>query len=99
MSGGGRPFRPFGHVADLGNAGEREGFLADGDAVADRLAAVLDQIEVVIVGIDDDGAGQFLAVIVDNGAAERLRRRTAAVARLGEPGLVARLGSVASGAA
>ncbi len=37
--GGRRPFRPFRHVADAGDAGEGEGFLADGDAVADRLAA------------------------------------------------------------
>jgi hypothetical protein len=89
--GGGRPFRPFGHVADFGDAGEREGFLADGDAIADRLAAILNQIEIVVIGIDDDGAGQLLAVIVDNGAAERLCRRHDGVARLGELGLVVRL--------
>src|SRR5258705_117271 len=50
-----------------------------------------DEIEVMIVGIDDDGAGQFLAVIVDDGAAERLCRRHGGVARLGELGLVVRL--------
>jgi hypothetical protein len=89
--GRGRPFRPFRHVADAGDAGEGEGFLADGDAITDRLAAVLHQIEVVAIGIDDDGAGQFLAVIVDNGAAERLRRLHRGIARLGELGLVVRL--------
>ena len=80
--GGGGPVRPFGHVADPGDAGERQGFFADGDAVADRLAAVLHQIEVVIVGIDHDGAGAFLAVIVDDGAAERLGDRDLGVAGL-----------------
>src|ERR1051325_4641885 len=34
------PRRPLGHAADLGDAGPRHGFLADGDAVADRLAAI-----------------------------------------------------------
>ena len=89
--GRGRPFRPFRHVADAGDAGEGESFLADGDAITDRLAAILDQIKVVIIGVDDDGAGQFLAVIVDDGAAERLGRRYDGVARLGELGLVVRL--------
>jgi len=45
----------------------------------------------MIIGIDDDGAGQFLAVIVDDGTAERFRRRNGGVARLGELGLVVRL--------
>src|SRR2546422_9514682 len=45
----------------------------------------------MIVGIDDDGAGQFLAVIVDDGAAERRCRRRGGIARLGELGLVVRL--------
>src|SRR6185369_10923347 len=38
-----------------------------------------------------DSAGQFLAVIVDDGAAERLCRRYRGVARLGELSLVVRL--------
>jgi hypothetical protein len=53
-----------------------------GDAVADRLAAGLHVIEVVVVGIDHDGAGGFLAVIVDDGAAERFGYRDLGVAVL-----------------
>ena len=85
------PGRPLGHAADLGDAGPRHRFLADGDAVADRLAVIEHVIEIVIVGIDHDRAGRFLAVIVDDGAAERLGDRNVGVANLGQQFLVARL--------
>ncbi len=85
------PGRPFGHAADLGDAGPSHGFLADRDAVADRLAAIEHEIEIVIVGIDHDRAGRFLAVEVDDGAAERLRHRLVLVANLGQQFPVARL--------
>ena len=85
------PGRPFGHAADLGDAGPGHGFLADGDAVADRLAVIEHVIEIVIVGIDHDRAGRFLAVIFDDGAAERLGDRHVGVADLGQQFLVVRL--------
>ncbi len=81
----------FGHSAMLPMLAMPENamrFLADGDAVADGLAVVLHQIEIVVVGIDHDGAGHFLAVIIDDGAAERLGDRNLGVARLGQLGLV-----------
>jgi hypothetical protein len=85
------PGRPLGLAANLGDAGPGHGFLADGDAVADRLAVLLDEIEIVIVGIDHDGAGGFLAVIVDDGAAERLGHGNLFIGCLGQHFLVARL--------
>ena len=66
------PGRPFGHAANLGDAGPGHGFFADGDAVADRLAAIQHVVEIMVVGIDHDRARRFLAVVVDDGAAERL---------------------------
>ena len=85
------PGRPLGHAADLGDAGPGHGFLADGDAVADRLAVIEHVIEIVVVGIDHDRAGRFLAVILDDGAAERLGDRHVGVANLRQQFLVARL--------
>src|ERR1700676_1405602 len=84
------PGRPLGHAADLGDAGPCHGFFADGNAVADRLAVVEHVIKIVIVGIDQDRAGRFLAVIIDNGAAERLGDGNVGVANLGQQFLVAR---------
>src|SRR5207247_10272796 len=55
--GGGRPRRPFLHPSDLGDAGPGEGFLADGDAVADRLALRQHVVEVPVVAIADAGPG------------------------------------------
>ena len=93
ISRGRMPGRPLGLAADLGDARPGHGFFADGDAVADRLAAVLHVIEIMVVGIDHDGAGGFLAVIVDDGAAERLGHGNLGVAGLGQQFLVARLES------
>jgi hypothetical protein len=64
-------------------------FFADRDAVADRLATGLHVVEVVIVGIDHDRAGGFLALIVDDGAAKRLGYRDLGVAGPGQQFLVA----------
>jgi hypothetical protein len=47
-------------------AGPFEAGLADADAVAPRLAIVHDEIEEAVVGIDDDGAGPFLGLILDH---------------------------------
>ena len=66
LAGGRRPGRPFGHVADLGDARPALGLLADGHAVADRLLAGLHEIEEARIGIDDDGPGRFFAVILDD---------------------------------
>ena len=85
------PGRPLGHAADLGDAGPRHGFLADGDAVADRLAVVQHVIEIVVVGIDHDRTGQLLAVIFHDRAAEGLGHRNIGVADLGQQFLVVRL--------
>src|SRR5205085_2814847 len=42
------PGRPLGHAADFGDTGPRHRFLADGDAVADRLATIQHVIEIVM---------------------------------------------------
>ena len=85
------PGRPLGHAADLGDAGPSHGFLADGDAVADRLAVIEHVIEIVVVGIDQDRARRFLAVIFDDGAAERLGDGNVGVADFRQQFLVVRL--------
>ena len=84
------PGRPLGHAADFGDTGPRHRFLADGDAVADRLATIQHVIEIVMVGIDHDRSRRFLAVIVDDGAAEGFRNRRLDVGNLGQEFLVAR---------
>lgn len=84
------PIRPLTLVADACHAGERQRFFADGDAVADRLAVIEHVIEVVIIGIDHDRSRCFLAMIVDNSAAERLSDRAVDVTGLGQQFLVAR---------
>src|SRR5262249_9339720 len=71
----GCPIRPFLHVADPGDTGPILGFLSDRDAVADRFAAVHDEIKEVIVLIDDDRARRLFTMIVDDVPAERLGDR------------------------
>ena len=93
FAGGRMPGRPFGHAADLGDAGPGHRFLADGDAVANGLAAIHHVIKIVIVGIDHDAAGQFLAVVIDDSATERLANRDLLIGRLGKQFLVLRLKS------
>src|SRR5690606_10567359 len=53
------PARPFLLVADHRSALELESLLTDGDAVAARLAPALDQVEILVGGVDDDGAGRI----------------------------------------
>src|SRR5713101_7389567 len=55
---------PLFHAPYVGDAGPGERFLADRDAVPNSLALRQDIIEIPIVGIDDDGAGHLLAVVV-----------------------------------
>ena len=48
-----KPLRPMLLVVDLGLAGPGEAGLADADAVAERVAVVLDEIEELVGGVDD----------------------------------------------
>ncbi len=89
--GGRRPFRPFGLLADLGDAAPAHAFFADGDAVAIGLALVLHEIEEFAVGIDDDRARRFLAGIVDDMAEPTFARLVIEIRRAREQLLVARL--------
>jgi len=90
MSSVGGPGRPFGLAANLGDAGKGESFFADGHAVTDRLATIEHVIEIPRVRIDDDGAGHFLAVIIDDMPLIRLRNCRLFIGRRGEKLLVAR---------
>src|ERR1700726_3707465 len=60
-----RPVRPFLLRGDRLDARPGESGLADADAVAQRLAIALHQEQELVGRIDDDGAGPFRAVIVD----------------------------------
>ena len=53
------PIRPFGLARDLQQALPGEAIAADADAVADGGGLVLDQIEMALRRIDDDGAGRL----------------------------------------
>src|SRR5580704_11313938 len=46
------PVRPFGHPANLGDAGEGQRFLPHRHAVADRLAVRQDVVQITRIGID-----------------------------------------------
>ena len=63
---GGNPGRPFFLASDPGDARPGERLFADRDAVANGLALRKDIVEVPIIRIDHDGAGQLLAPIVDD---------------------------------
>src|SRR5258706_3645871 len=65
---GWRPSRPFLLAADLGDARPRLRVFADDHAVADGLVVRQHVVEEARVGIDDDRARRFLAVILDDGA-------------------------------
>src|SRR5215472_5405169 len=67
------PGRPFFLTADAGNAAPVLPSFANGDAVADRLAFGQDVIKKLVAGIDDNGAGCFLAGVVDDMPAVFLR--------------------------
>ena len=60
------PIRPLGLARDLLDARPGEAFAADADAVADRLAVAEHVIEDGVRGIDDDGAGRFVAGVADD---------------------------------
>jgi len=88
--GGRRPGRPFRHAADLGHARPSQCFLADGDAVADRLAIGQHVEKIARIGIDHDRSGRFLAVILDEVAPKRLGDRRLFIGRRRQQLLVAR---------
>src|SRR5947209_7671393 len=50
------PVRPFRLTADTGSAGPAIGLLTGRDAIANRFAARLDEVEVLVARIDDDRA-------------------------------------------
>ena len=56
----GMPVGPLGLAADLQQALPSETVAADTDAVTHRVRRVLDQIEMMLLGIDDDGARRLL---------------------------------------
>src|SRR6195952_757783 len=61
-----RPGRPFLFRRDGLDARPGEAGTADADAVTHRLAVALHQEQELVRRIDDDGAGAFLAVILDH---------------------------------
>src|SRR5262249_506813 len=61
----GRPMRALGLALDGLDAGPGETLTADANAVADRLAAAEDQVEIRVRRIDDDGARRLVGRIVD----------------------------------
>src|SRR4029078_705740 len=58
-----RPVRPFRFARDVDQSLPLESVAADADAVAQRAAIALDQIEMALGGGDDDGAGRFVGAI------------------------------------
>src|SRR5690606_30247035 len=60
-----RPARPFRLPLDRAATGPGKAVLAEADAIADRLALRLNQIEIVLARIDNDRAGRFLCLIGD----------------------------------
>src|SRR5262249_3742480 len=54
------PVGPFLHPSDVDDAVPAEALAPDADAVADRLVLAGDVEEIVLAGIDDDGARRFL---------------------------------------
>src|SRR5262245_35688711 len=63
------PVRPLALGADLLDARPGEARPADADAVAQRLAVVLDQVEETLRRVDDDGPRFLAAAVVDQLAA------------------------------
>src|SRR5260370_32398962 len=91
LAGSWGPTRPLGHAADLGDARPALRLLSHRNAVADGPSVRLDQVEIAIVGIDDDRSGRFPAVIVDDMALERFGNSDLGVRRPGEQFLIVRL--------
>src|SRR5262249_14985403 len=61
-----RPIRPLAHAAHVVDAGPGEARPADANAVTDRPAVLLHQIEQPLVRVDHDGARLFSAIVVDD---------------------------------
>src|SRR5947207_291696 len=66
---GRNPVRPFALGRNVLDARPREARAADADAVADRAAPLLDEVEKTLARIDDDGAGFLRTRIFDDLAA------------------------------
>jgi hypothetical protein len=62
------PVRPFLLVVHRSDAGPTRALIADANAVAPRLAGALHQIKVVLIRIDNDGAGSFARWIANMGS-------------------------------
>ena len=72
------------YLADRGNAGEGHGFSPDRDAVPDRLAVRHHVVEKPSVGIDQDRAGSFPALIVDDVSLVGLGNAGPRIRRIGQ---------------
>src|SRR5262249_23217689 len=64
------PVRPLLLVVHIGGARPAEALAPDADPVANGLAAVLHEIKVMVLRVDDDGAGRLAASIRDRRAYE-----------------------------
>ena len=91
---GRRPVRPFLLGDDRGGAGPGEADAPDADAVAQRRAAVLHQIEPPLGGVDDDRARRVIARRADRRARDRVRVGTAAEQGPARLGLAAGIAAV-----
>ena len=58
-----RPDRPFGLAPDIGLAAPQEALTADVRAIARGIAVAFDAVDEIVLGIDDDGADRFAAVV------------------------------------
>src|SRR5262245_65686697 len=84
------PSRPLFLAADPRDAPERQCVFANGYAVADRLTIGEHVIKITRVGIDDDRARRFRAMIVDEVALIGLWNRGLRIRRVGEQLPIAR---------
>src|SRR6476660_3225442 len=58
-----RPVRPLGLAGDVHQPLPLEAFAADADAIAQRAAVALDQIEMALGGLDDDGSRRLIGAV------------------------------------
>src|SRR5262249_18941479 len=90
FAGGRCPRRPFLLATNGGGATPVLPTFANGDAVADRLALRQDVIKKSATGIDDDGAGGFVARVLDDVTPFLLRNDRLPVGQIGHQLLVTR---------
>src|SRR5690606_405813 len=60
------PYRPFSLHGDAGRAGPAKAFAPHADAVAHGLAILHDEVEELLLGIDNDGAGLLSGLVGDD---------------------------------